>query len=126
MTVKDLPRLKLIKGGDDFYMIERAEHDGREWHKIHLDGGMALQRSARIDPNANVEGTGEQMLAIADGIERSVDVWFKRVAIRVREDLVGFYSPKNSGDVMGVTSLEHARDLARQIREMISTKGASA
>ncbi len=62
-------KLTLSNGSfDDWYLIERAEHDGRVWLEPMGPGAMALCCSSRIS-DADVEGSREEMLAIAQAIE---------------------------------------------------------
>lgn len=54
---------------DDWYVIERAHHEGRQWLERTGPNMMKLMDSARIS-DACLEGGGEQMLAIARAIKR--------------------------------------------------------
>lgn len=101
----------------DWYVIERAEHDGREW-LAPISGGMAFMRSARIS-DADVEGTAEEMLAIADAIQGSEDIEFKRCAIRWQPNgFVEVWSPRNSMRPERISG-DDARHLATEIRRVV-------
>ena len=115
------PRLVIVKCEclDDWYTIELAEHDGREWLESTGRNSMVLRYSGRIS-DACVEGTSTEMLAIADAIERRASVSFKRCEVRISGDRAFFRSPRNS-QRDGVTSLECADELATQIRRELGT-----
>lgn len=116
-----MPKLILVKGGmDDWYCIERAEHDGREWLEKVGPNGFALRYSGRIS-DADVEGTGVEMLAIADAIEARSFVRFKRCAVDARKNPVEFESPRNS-ERAGTCSLAEADELAKEIRSKLAKK----
>ena len=105
----------------DWYVIERAEHDGRHWLEP-IDGGMSLQCSARFC-DADVEGTSSEMLQIAQAIEERREESFKRCAVTVFpiQDgtlLVKFWSPRNSREP-GQASLAEADALAAEIRTVL-------
>jgi hypothetical protein len=100
---------------DDWYVIEWAEHDGREWLENDPDGyGSSFMTSARIS-DADVEGTASEMLAIADAIEKRDSFSAKRCMVAVRGVDAIFMSPRNSLHA-GVVSLAVADALAAQIR----------
>ena len=107
----------------DWYLIERAEHDGRTWYEDRVtEYGMAytaFMSSARIS-DADVEGTADEMLAIADAIVRRDEVWFTRCAVNAGEEPVRFCSPRNSSRD-GECSLAEADELTVMIREMLYT-----
>jgi hypothetical protein len=105
---------------DDWYVIERAEHDGRSWMEPMGDNCFAYQCSSRIS-DADVEGSGAEMLAIATAIESRGNERFKRCAVSFESDGVHFCSPRNS-QRDGVVSAEDADDLARQIRAALGAK----
>jgi hypothetical protein len=110
-------KLTIRHSGDDWYVIERAEHDGRVWTEQTGPNAFAFRCSSRFS-DADVEGDGAQMLSIADAIERRGSVSHKRCAVRVEGADVLFKSPRNS-TMWGDCSLAEADDLAAQIREMI-------
>lgn len=102
---------------DDWYLIERAEHDGREWME-KVEGGMALRKSSRIS-DADVEGSAAEMLAIADAIDKRTAFYAKRCAVNAEEDQVRFWSPRNSTRP-GKSSRDAADALARLIRTVVA------
>lgn len=104
---------------DDWYSIERAEHDGRVWQEP-TEYGSSLMASARIS-DADVEGTAEHMLAIADAIERRQQFSAKRCAVAVSGDMVSLWSPKNSREA-GHIPLAAADKLAESIRTVVKIK----
>lgn len=108
----DLPlTLRKSDSLDDWYVIERLQHDGAEWLKpTHY--GMAFCRSARFSDNADVEGTGSEMLAIARAIKERKDVSFKRCSVAFLEGgCVAFESPRNSEEP-GIVTVANADALA--------------
>lgn len=107
----------------DWYVIERAEHDGREWTEQTGPNSYALRTSARFS-DADVEGDASEMLAIADAIERRDGVHFKRCSVNVDHDRVFFSSPRNS-TYDGECSLAEADDLAAEIRRVLGQQTAS-
>lgn len=106
-------KLTLRKSSDDWYVIERAEHDGRQWLEPY-EHGLALRCSSRFS-DADVEGSADQMMAIAVAIEMGARVKFKRCAVDATGDLVRFWSPRNSQEA-GVCRFDEATELAAQIR----------
>lgn len=100
---------------DDWYVIERAEHDGREWMEKIDEHSYSFQTSARFS-DADVEGTKEEMLAIANAIRKRSYVSFKRCAVHARHESVEFWSPRNSQNA-GVVPLEDAIALADEIEK---------
>lgn len=102
----------------DWYVIERAEHDGRTWWEP-TEYGKRFMTSARFS-DADVEGSAEEMLAIADAIERRESVRFKRCAVVATRERVEFESPRNSTRP-GFCSLAEADELAREIRAVVAT-----
>jgi hypothetical protein len=100
---------------DDWYVIEKAEHDGRVWMEPIPGGGFALQTSSRFS-DADVEGEASAMLAIADAIEKRTETSFTRCAVAVNGDTAEFWSPRNSTK-HGFTSITEADELASLIRK---------
>lgn len=121
----DSPKLTLTKSDslDDWYLIERAEHDGRVWLEQHEDYS-AFQCGSRIS-DADVEGYGDEMLAIALAIRQRGRVSFKRCAVRVDGERVFFRSPRNS-QREGETSLEEADALAELIERTLKSEPQSS
>jgi len=81
---------------DDWYLIVRAEHDGRFWWEETGPNSERLMSSERLSPEACIEGTANEMLSIADAIKSRGSAIFKRCAVRVKDDIAYFCSPKNS------------------------------
>ena len=104
---------------DDWWVIERAEHDGRGWLEPTEYGGMSFQCSSRIS-DADIEGYGVEMLAIADAIEKGERASFKRCAVAPVEGGFKLWSPRNS-QRPGVITKERAIDLAADIRKKVTT-----
>lgn len=102
---------------DDWWTIERAEHDGREWLENIGPNAMALRCSSRIS-DADVEGYSTEMHALADAIEARGSESFKRCAVEVKGDVVEFSSPRNSRR-SGSCSLEEADRLVTKIRATV-------
>lgn len=111
-----MPRLTLRKSDwiENWYTIERLEHDNRVWLEQTGPRVASIQDSARIS-NADVEGEAHEMLQIADAITSRGRVSFRRCAVRVEGDRVFFCSPRNS-IVDGECSLEEADELAEIIK----------
>jgi hypothetical protein len=83
-------------GMTDWYVIERKHHDGREWFERTGSNSFSLRTSARIG-NADIEGSGAEMKAIARAIKDRREARFRRCAVRVRDDgNVEMSSPRNS------------------------------
>lgn len=98
---------------DDWYLIERAEHDGRHWMEP-TQYGMALRCSSRLG-NADIEGTSAEMLVIAQSIELGQSASFKRCAAEHTPDGYAMSSPRNSMEPTLITHAE-AKELAADIR----------
>lgn len=103
---------------DDWWLIERKDHDGRVRFEP-TDYGATLRASSRIT-NADIEGTAAEMLAIADAIESGASAGFRRCSAGRRSD--GAYelqSPRNS-TYAAVIPLESAQRLAQVIRSKVT------
>ena len=100
---------------DDWFTIEHAEHDGRQWMEPTTYGAR-LCYSGRIS-DACVEGTAAEMLAIALAIESRTDVHFRRCAVRFESESGALWSPRNS-ETEGVASLAVLDELAADIRRV--------
>lgn len=96
------------EGLDNWYVIERKEHDGRAWFERTGPNSASFMLSSRIG-NADVEGSLEEMLALAEAIKAGGERSFRRCAAVTVPDGVLFYSPRNS---MGVTMVPLSRALA--------------
>lgn len=103
---------------DDWYVIEREEAPGeaRAWLEPIGGGGMAFMVSARIS-DADIEGYADEMLAIAEAIEKRGAARFKRCAVNAETEPVHFWSPRNSTRD-GEVSLAVADALAKEIRSV--------
>lgn len=109
--------LRKYDGFDDWYVIDRANHDGRSWMEPR-EYGAAFMCSWRIS-DADVEGPASEMRRIAEAIETRGGFNAKRCAVRVCGDLVEFWSPRNSMR-RGVVTLANADELAAQIRATLA------
>ncbi len=106
-------RLALRDGGmDHWWVIERLEHDGREWLEPD-ENGFTFQCSSRIS-DADVEGNDDEMKAIAAAIRGRRSVSFKRCAVRIAGSSVFFWSPRNS-QTEAECSIAEADELAAAI-----------
>ena len=107
-------RLKKSDDINDWYTIVRAEHDGREWMERNGPNCSRYMCSENLSPEACIEGSGAEMLAVAHAIKRGGQVSFQRCAVHFETDGVHFHSPKNS-EHDGVVTVEEANELADQI-----------
>lgn len=80
---------------EDWYTIERAEHENRQWLAPLGENGSQLMHSGRIS-DACVEGSAEEMRAIAEAIKARGSASFKRCAVHVMGGVAYFCSPRNS------------------------------
>lgn len=112
-------KLALKQSGslEDWYLIEKAEHDGRIWMGRN-EYGMCLMSSARIS-DADVEGTAEEMKGIAKAIRERGGASFGRCAVDATSEPVKFSSPRNSLKD-GEVSLADADALASEIEAKLS------
>lgn len=104
---------------NDWYNIVRKYHDGREWTEQVASDCFRWMMSERLTPEACIEGTGYEMLQIAEAINNGNNCSFKRVAVKFKKDGVHFYSPKNS-KFDGIVSTEEAKSLAKEIFEQVT------
>ncbi len=95
---------------DDWYVIERAEHEGRVWLERTGPNGMKFMDSARIS-DACLEGTAEEMREIAKAIKDHGSASFRRCSVRVDGGYAYFCSPRNS-KIEAVVPLEDAAEFA--------------
>lgn len=112
-----MPKLKLVEAETlhDWYFIERAEHDGREWLEQVGPNTSVLRSSSRIC-DADIEGSGFEMLTIASAIKDRRSINFKRCAVDFKEgNVVELWSPRNSQHTRGRVSLAEADELADEI-----------
>lgn len=98
----------------DWFTIECAEHDGRQWIENTGPSSAALRCSSRFS-DACVEGDWEQMQSLAAAIETRGRASHKRCSVRVDGDRVFFRSPRNSQQD-GECTLTEADELAALIR----------
>lgn len=111
----NIMKLKLVKSTlSDWYTIERANHNGREWWERTGPYSISFMKDSRLSPEADIEGSVEEMRSIAKAIILNSSESFKRVAVRVENDSAFFCSPKNSLGETEVT-LAEAKELAEQI-----------
>lgn len=106
-------KLSLRKSSEDWFVIERAEHEHKTWVEPIGPNAAALRDSSRFS-DADVEGTKAEMLLIADAIQNRKQYGARRCAVRVVGNVVFFSSPRNS-QVEGQCSLQEADDLAAEI-----------
>lgn len=100
----------------DWWLIERSEHDGREWF-APIAGGFSFQCSARIS-DADVEGDCADMHGIASAIERCEGYAAKRCEVAFEHGQAFFRSPRNS-EVWGEATMAEADELAALIRATV-------
>ena len=105
---------------DDWYLIVKAEHDGREWTEKTGPNSSRFMCSERIS-DACVEGSEEEMLGIAQAIKLRERRSFGRCAVAFLSDGVHFWSPRNS-TTHGVVTVEEADELADQILRYFAEK----
>lgn len=98
---------------DGWWCIERAHHDGRRWMEKLEEHVFALRSSARVS-DADVEGTAEEMIGIAQAIRDRGTYGAKRCAVDATGPRVLLWSPRNS-IAAGSVTLEAADDLATKI-----------
>lgn len=113
-------KLTLRKSGDDdwhWWVIERAEHDGRAWMEQTGPNSFSLRCSSRFS-DADVEGDSREMRAIARAIRERGSFSAKRCSVDATTEQVRFSSPRNSS-VDGVTDLACADELAELIEKTI-------
>ncbi len=102
---------------DNWYTIELAEHENKRWEEP-TKYGFKLMYSGRIS-NACVEGTAEEMLAIAEAIEKRSRVSFKRCSVVIDNNSAYFMSPRNSS-TSGFCTLAEADELAVEIKSKLT------
>ena len=98
----------------DWYTIVRAEHDGLNWFERTGSNSQRLMTSERLCPEYCIEGSAEEMIAVATAIHRRGKAHFTRVSVRFAEDGAHLCSPRNS-ERDAVVTLEEADELAVQI-----------
>lgn len=103
---------------DDWYVVERAEHEGRTWLEPTGPNSMKLMNSARIS-DACVEGTAEEMRQIAKAIKARGSASFNRCAVHIDGERAYFRSPRNS-TVDAEIPLADADEFADQALAMLT------
>lgn len=117
----------LVRGflGDpdhDWFVLERKEHDGREW-QVATPYGTAYCYSARLEPFSTIEGCGQEWLEIADAIESGGSSVSKRCAAERTEHGYLFSSPRNTEPGNEVLmSFGAARRIAEEIRRVVPAR----
>jgi hypothetical protein len=101
---------------EDWYAIERAEHDGRTWLEP-CDDGHTLMHASRIS-DADVEGNAADMHALAEAIEARGAFSARRCAVRVEGERARLWSPRNSTRA-ALVPLAAADAVAAQIRATV-------
>lgn len=104
---------------DDWYTVERAEHEGRTWLERTGPNSMRFMDSARIS-DACVEGTAEEMAELAKAIKARGAASFNRCAVRVVGDSAYFRSPRN-GTRDAQVPLADADEFAEQTLSALAT-----
>lgn len=119
-----MPALKLCKSEslDDWFTIERAEHDGRHWMEP-TEYGSRLCYSGRVS-DACVEGPAAHMLGLAAAILQRGRESFKRCAVDATKEPVKLWSPRNS-ERPGECSYAEAEALARAIVAELGLEAAA-
>ena len=108
-------KLKMVEQWEDWYTIERADHDGRIWLERTGPNSSAIRCSSRFS-DADVEGTTEHMLGIAKAIRERGEYSAKRCSVLISDGKAHFCSPRNSR-IDGVVSVAEADELADQIEK---------
>lgn len=103
----------------DWYTIERAQHENRQWLAPLGGNGFQFMDSGRIS-DACVEGTAEEMRAIAEAIKARGSASFKRCAVHVKGEIAYFCSPRNSTRDAEVP-LADAEEFADQVLAALTT-----
>lgn len=116
-------RLTIRDSGNNWYVIERAEHEGGVGLKWTANGRLSLHDSARFS-DADIEGTAEEMIAVAQAIQQRKMVSFKRCAVRFEPDVAVFWSPRNS-QIDGICSHAEADHLMADIIALLQSKDQS-
>ena len=103
---------------EDWWTVDRAEHDGREWMEETGPNSAGWMCSSRPS-DADIEGPSAQMLALAKAIEAGESESFKRCAAVRDGETYKLYSPRNSREP-AILTMEEAKALAR---DMLSKLG---
>lgn len=101
----------------DWWIIERAEHDGQEWEKYSEDGTSAVTVcSARI-VDGDIEGSSCEMQLVAQAIEQGSSMCFKRC--QVNWTATGYLMSRPRG---GSAPVLVTHDVARRLAADIQSK----
>lgn len=98
---------------DDWYTIEKIEHENIQEFRAIDEDSLFFYDSARIS-DACVEGFQEEMIQIAKAIKNKENISFRRCAVKFMKDGVHFWSPRNSMKD-GIVTINEANELADQI-----------
>lgn len=110
---------------DDWWIIERAEHDGQEWEEYSADGtSAATMRSAWI-VDGDIEGYAAEMRDVALAIEQGGSVCFKRCQVTWTPSGYLMGRPRGGSAPVLVTH-DVARGLAEDIRSKVGPSAADA
>ncbi len=104
---------------EDWYTVERAQHESRQWLQPMGQNGFQFMYSGRIS-DACVEGTAEEMVALAQAIKARHWATFGRCAVRVEGERAYFSSPRNSTRD-GEVPLTDADEFADQVLATLTT-----
>jgi hypothetical protein len=100
---------------DDWYTIEKAEHDN--YYGLHeiAENCSSVYWSGRI-ADTDVEGSLYEMREVAEAIRDKRSISFKRIGIIFSKDeeTVFFYSPRNSR-MAAMINIDEANELAAEI-----------
>ena len=107
-------KIVLKDAGHGWFTVVRAEHDGREWFEQTGPNSARFMCSERLSPEACVEGSADEMLAIAHAIKDYRAVKFDRCAVHVDGGFAYFHSPRNSKHATGVP-IRDALEFADQV-----------
>ena len=98
----------------------RSEGDGEiEVVRNDLSGWKILRDGERLEPRADVEGSGNEMLLIASAIESGGEAHFKRCAVVSTNVGALVWSPRNSNEAKVLLSPYEAQCLAVAIRSAV-------
>ncbi len=110
-------KLILLDYENDWYVLSREEHDGKEWWE-QRQNCQCWMMSRRLEPTTDVEGTGFEWLRIAEAIENNKTASFKRCEAEPCDIGYLLSSPRNSREPVLIDH-ESAKYLAAQIRTML-------
>jgi hypothetical protein len=119
--------LTLVKcdGMPDWFSIEWARHANRHW--LEPDSEMPNVVHCRYSgrpSDADVEGTADEMAAIASAIETNASTSFHRCAARRVDDGYELSSPRNSQQPAHI-SFAQAAHLAGEIRRVLQAHASA-